>query len=87
MASHLPSWSNYLKLVGKNIKAARLQQGLRQIDVEEKIGLEYRHYQRIEAGKINLTLESLYRLSRLFRIEVEELVKKTSSSREDHSET
>ena len=65
-----------LKQIGRNLRAARLKNGLRQIDIEEKTGLTYRHYQSIEVGKVNMTLETLYRLSRLFKVEISELVQK-----------
>ena len=64
-----------LKTVGQNIREARIRAGLRQIDVNEKIGLTYRHYQNIEAGRVNLTVTTLCRLSRLFKIGVHELFK------------
>ena len=68
-------FDSYLQQVGRNLKAARIRRGLKQTDIEEKIGLTYRHYQSIEAGKVNVTLETLYRLSKLFRVPVEELLK------------
>lgn len=67
-------FGKYLQHVGRNIKAARIRAGLRQVDIEEKIGLNYRHYQDIEAGKSNLSLETLCRLAKLFKVDIEELV-------------
>ena len=69
------AFDDYLKHVGRNIKDCRQGNGLRQIDIQEKIGLEYKHYQRIEAGSVNVSLETLYRLSVVFNVEVEQLVK------------
>jgi transcriptional regulator with XRE-family HTH domain len=68
------SFNQYLAKVGRNIKSARIKAGLRQIDLEEKIGLNYRHYQDIEAGKSNLSIETLYRLAKLFKVKIEDLV-------------
>ena len=73
------AFPQYLKQVARNIRAARVRRGLRQVDVEEKIGLEYKHYQKIEAGKVNISLETLYRLAKLFKVEVDELTKKFRS--------
>ena len=67
-------FSKYLEQVGRNIRAARIKAELRQVDIEEKIGLNYRHYQDIEAGKSNLSIETLYRLAKLFKVDVKELV-------------
>lgn len=49
--------------------------GLRQVDVESKIGLSYRHYQRIEAGQINISIKTLYELARLFKTTASELLR------------
>ena len=64
----------YLRQVGKNIKSIRSKSGLKQTEVHEKSGLTYRHYQNIEAGRVNVTLGTLYRLSKLFEVRIEELV-------------
>lgn len=66
--------NEYLRVLGKKIRAARVQAGLRQIDVNERIGLTYRHYQDIEAGKVNVTIGTLCRLSRLFETDIKDLV-------------
>jgi len=63
------------KNVGRNIKAARVKAGLRQIDIEEKVGINSRYYQYIEAGTVNVTLKTLYTLATLFDVTIEDLVK------------
>lgn len=63
----------YLRQVGRNIKAARVKRGYRQQDVEELIGLTYRHYQSIEAGKINVKIGTLRDLAQLYKTTVSEL--------------
>lgn len=65
----------YLQQLGRNIKAARVRQGLRQRDVEELIGLTYRHYQSIEAGRVNVRVGTLFDLAALYKTTVEELVR------------
>jgi transcriptional regulator with XRE-family HTH domain len=64
----------YLHTVGLTIKAARVRAGLRQIDVNERTGLTYRHYQNIEAGKVNVTVGTLCRLARLFKLSIKDLL-------------
>lgn len=66
------------KNVGRNIKAARKKAGLRQADIEEKVGISFRYYQYIEAGSVNVTLKTLYTLARLFEVDVEDLLKSAS---------
>jgi DNA-binding XRE family transcriptional regulator len=68
------NFSMYLRQLGRNIKAARKKSGLKQIDVNT-CGISYRHYQSIEAGKVNVTIETLYRLANLYQIPISELVK------------
>ena len=68
--------STYLKQLARNIRAARVRVGLRQHDVEELIGLTYRHYQNIEAGKINVRIGTLLILADLYETTVEELVRR-----------
>jgi transcriptional regulator with XRE-family HTH domain len=69
----------YLGRVGKKIQKARKTAGLRQIDVNQRIGLTYRHYQDIEAGKVNMTIGTLYRLSTLFKANIRDLIEETPS--------
>jgi transcriptional regulator with XRE-family HTH domain len=71
-----PRIKPYLKQVGRNIRAARGRAKLTQQDIEEKIGLEYKHYQRIEGGKINVTVGTIHRLAKLFKVREEELTKR-----------
>ena len=67
-------FDSLLQKIGLNIRTARLKAGLRQIDVEARSGLTYRHYQNIETGRVNVTVATLYRLSKLFKVDVSELV-------------
>jgi transcriptional regulator with XRE-family HTH domain len=69
------TFPRYLRHLGRNIKAARARTGLKQIDVSAVSGLSYRHYQSIEAGKVNVTVETLYRLSKLYKISIHDLVR------------
>jgi transcriptional regulator with XRE-family HTH domain len=65
----------YLKQIGRNIRGARKRRGLKQSAVTSEIGINYRHYQNIEAGKINVTIDTLCRLAKLYKVELEELVR------------
>jgi transcriptional regulator with XRE-family HTH domain len=69
------TFNQYLKQVGMNTKIARIKARLKQMDVHEKTGLDYRHYQDLEAGKVNATLDTLYKLAKLFKVDVDELTK------------
>lgn len=65
----------YLKCLGSNIKNARIRAGLRQVDVNSKADVTYRHYQNIEAGKINVTIATLRRLAGVLNVSICDLVK------------
>ena len=67
-------FESLLRQIGLNIRAARLRSGLRQIDVEEKSGLTYRHFQSIEKGRVNITMATLFRLAKLFKVDISELM-------------
>ena len=69
------SFRTHFKQVGANIRRARLRRGLRQVYVNEQVGVNYRHYQDIEAGRVNLTLATLCRLAKVFECKLEELVR------------
>lgn len=60
------------KRLGWRLRQLRLARGLRQRDLETR-GISYKYYQRIEAGKANLTLKSLERLAAALCVAVEEL--------------
>jgi DNA-binding XRE family transcriptional regulator len=66
---------HYRKEVGQNLRAARKSAGLKQSQVEEVSGVGYRHYQDIETGKVNVTLDTLCRLAVAFRTNVAKLTK------------
>lgn len=63
----------FLKEVGTNLREARKRAGLRQVEVETKAGVAYRHYQDIEAGKVNVSLDTLCRLASAFNTTVANL--------------
>lgn len=52
----------FLIFLGLWIKAKRESEKLTQEQVSEKTGIEYKYYQKIEAGKINITFETFHRI-------------------------
>ncbi len=59
--------------IGQNLKLARKRMGLRQTDLETHAGITYRHYQSIEAGKINMSILTLCRLAKVLNTTVSEI--------------
>ncbi len=58
--------------LGRRIRALRRARGLRQEAVESR-GLNYKYYQRIEAGRCNLTLSTLQKIASVLEVKVEDL--------------
>jgi transcriptional regulator with XRE-family HTH domain len=69
---------NLANLVGRRLREIRLAQGLRQEDMQGK-GISYKYYQRIEAGKVNLTLRSLEKLTSALGIKALDLFQRPAS--------
>lgn len=68
--------SELLKLVGKKIQKLRTERGMSQVDlvglIEGKI--DTTNISRIESGRTNPTLYSLYRISQALEVPLKELV-------------
>lgn len=58
----------FLKKVGGKVRAARKSQALNQREAATSARISYRYYQRIEAGKANITMATLIRLAQLYKI-------------------
>lgn len=65
-----------LGLLGKRIKELRLERGMSQVDLVAKMqgNIDTTNISRIEAGRTNPTIYSLYRLSEALEISMSELV-------------
>jgi len=63
-----------LKLMGRRVYELRKKAKLTQEDMMS-YGFERRYYQRIESGTVNLSLKSLNKLAKAFRLSLVELMK------------
>ena len=57
-----------LKSLGRTFKSARKSLGLSQVVAANKMQVDYRHYQNIEGGKINLRMDTLLRLLNFYNL-------------------
>ena len=57
----------FMRLVGKRIREIRMSRGLTQEEMQN-FGFNYRYYQFIESGTINLTLKTLDRIANAFKV-------------------
>jgi len=58
-------------LIGKRIKEIRKEKGLKQEDMES-LGINYKYYQKIETGKVNITLDTVEKVTKAFNMDVRE---------------
>ncbi len=58
--------------LGRRIRALRVARNLTQEAMEAR-GLNYKYYQRIEAGRCNLTFRTLLKIGSALEVEVEDL--------------
>ena len=56
-----------MRLVGQRIKILRQRAELTQEQMQD-FGFNYRYYQEIESGTANLTIKTLNRLAKAFRV-------------------
>ena len=68
--------SDLLKNVGKRIQELRVQKGLSQVDLVGKIegNIDTTNISRIESGRTNPTIYTLYRISEALEVSLSDLV-------------
>lgn len=62
-------FEKFLKHISKNIKKYRKKAGFTQMDMVDH-GFNYRHYQRLESGDTGYNLQTLFKLSKVFKVKV-----------------
>jgi len=60
-------------VLARNVRLLREQAGWTQEQAADAANIAARHYQKIEAGTVNLTLATLARLANGFKVEVKRL--------------
>ena len=63
------------KVVGRNLRAYRLERGLSQEDFAEVVGVHRTYMGGLERGERNLTLQSLERIAEVIGVEPVELLR------------
>lgn len=69
--------SDLLKIIGKSIQDVRVSKGLSQVDLVGKMQgkIDTTNISRIESGRTNPTLYTLYRISQALEVELSDLLK------------
>lgn len=57
------SVSAVLRLLGRNVRAARVTAGLTQEAAAARARIDYKRWQRIEQGSVNVTVRTLVRIA------------------------
>ena len=65
----------YVRNIGLNLKEIRNRKGMTQETLAAILGTEDSAVRRIEAGRTNPTIKSLFRIARALNVDVEELIK------------
>ncbi len=68
MTHDLTEMDAFLKEFGLTLKTTRKQMGLSQVTAAQNMKIDYRHYQNIEGGKINLRLDTLMKLVKFYNL-------------------
>lgn len=63
-----------LKELGRRVRRARLVAELTQEEAAASAGIDYKHWQEIEAGRANPTMRTLVLVARAFRMRVWDLL-------------
>lgn len=69
--------SEILKIIGQNVKRIRLEKGLTQVDLVGRIEarIDTTNISRIEKGRTNATIHTLFRISRALGVTLSEICK------------
>lgn len=72
---------NLFKIVGNNIRNIRITKGLSQFDLSVKVegDIDYTNISRIEQGRTNPTLLTLYRISKALEVPLIDLFSEVDS--------
>ena len=66
--------SKVKKEIGKKIKKARNEKGLKQVDVAVDAGINSSYYSKIERGEVNPSLDKIYRIAKSLGIKSSNLI-------------
>lgn len=68
-----PRFEREKRRLAQAVKRRRIELGMTQEDAAHATHLNTRHYQKLEAGEINVTLRTLSRLAEAFKVRLKDL--------------
>lgn len=69
------------RAIGRCIRAARIEAELTQEQAAVEAGIDYKRWQRLESGEVNMTVRTLVRVSVAVGVDFWELLKKPPSQK------
>ncbi len=69
-----PSFGKVQKQLGKRIRAARVEAELPQEQAAAEAGIDYKRWQKLEAGDVNVTIQTIYRVAEALGLSFWELL-------------
>ncbi len=69
-----PPFERIQRQLGRRIRAARIEAELTQEEAAGVAGIDYKRWQRLEAGKVNATVRTLARAAQALNLTVWELL-------------
>ena len=70
---------NYF-VIGRNIRTARHEKGLRQAEMADRLGISTTHYSNLERGSRNISLSLLYGICLILNTSIEEILEGSSDN-------
>ena len=70
------SYNGTLRALRKKIRARREALGFTQEEMAERLHITTRHYQKIEAGELNVTLRTLCKVADALHVPPSELIRR-----------
>lgn len=60
--------------IGKNLRKARKELGLKQSEVAKKAGINANYYSRIERGEVNPTIEFISKIIKVLKVKSSDIL-------------
>lgn len=69
MITHdVPNHTQFLKILGARCREVRKSRGLSQKVAAQRAGIDYRHYQNVEGGKVNMRIDTMLNLMGFYNL-------------------
>lgn len=77
-------FDEYIAVMGARLRRLRVASGMSLRQLGLMVGVHYNQLQRIEQGKVNPSIQTLYRISEGLGVDVSELLPEPGSARDEN---